>query len=894
MKCVKVTNVINDFAMLANSQFVENRVYDEEMEDIVAANQDLNINENNSKPKDDEIVPKIKAAVSLGLNFLSDRYSDVNNQVSIGESDDEDDVINNLVARPTKDNFSKRTLPYLIGSDDYIRDNYVGLSFEEETSPIDLTKNNEFDDGNEQMNNSPNENITVETVSSPSSIPPPPPSPVPSLSGAINMPKKTEENDEEDDIFTSKSSKKTNQNGDIRDQLSSLFGTTRKENLFDNEEDEDEDDDIFVSKPKPNKQITLKTETPVKKDAQQSPSSQTSNTQNKINEIEDEDQGKGDDDLFSPKLNKPKQNYEKTDFKDKLSSIISGANLPKRKESSEAEEDVDDDDDDDDIFTSKNKQKVVNKETISTTKSAANKIHSLFDEDDEDDDDIFSFASKSKPKESTGKQSQKSVNQAPEISHKEQKSKESKIHDIFDESDEDDDDIFSFTSKNKPKVEAKLEKEEKIIHNKEKLVNQEDKISNEKEKLIQKEEKIVNQEEKLVIKQDKIVNEEKPSTQPPKPIQRTTNKQPIIEDQSSDEDDLFTIATKKTENQVKSSRSQSSQSTSSTTITSVTTNMQQKANETNENDDLLNSASKNDFKNKLSSLLAGPNPLEQRRAQRKRIVNQSDEDEEDIFTNKEHEQVNKDINKEIDEDKKVNKEAVQNVTEEPVNEKVNEDNKVDKEATKPIPARRSVNAQKTKEIQSDDEDDLFNSKIINKQSEKATSNQSEKTTTKQNEKAISNQSEKTITKQNEETTTKQSEKIITKPIETPSSMTNSQKSFQDSDEDDDDIFNFRKKQNDKSNSKGPQLSSIFASTNKQSKINDKLFDESDDDDDLFNFATKKPQTSNKVEKKPKEPKEPKEPQAPITKTQVTKTTNNKPSLFEDDDDDDDDLFNFKK
>jgi WASH complex subunit FAM21 len=141
MRCVKVNNVINDFQMLANSQFVENRVYDEEMDDITTG---LNAVQNDesvvNKSKDEEIVPKIKSALTLGLNFLNERFNNIGSEVPQMDSDDDEDdqIIEALNSHATKDEFSQRLLPYIIGSEEFIKDNYVGLSCVEENPTIDL------------------------------------------------------------------------------------------------------------------------------------------------------------------------------------------------------------------------------------------------------------------------------------------------------------------------------------------------------------------------------------------------------------------------------------------------------------------------------------------------------------------------------------------------------------------------------------------------------------------------------------------------------------------------------------------------------------------------------------------------------------------------------------
>lgn len=139
--CVKVNNVMNDFQMLANSQFVENRVYDEEIDDIITGvsngiqNDEMIVN----KSKDEDILPKIKSALNIGLNFLSERFDNISKQTSQTDSDDENDqILEGLISHTAEDEYSQRLLPYIIGSEEFIKDNFVGLSCVEENPTIDL------------------------------------------------------------------------------------------------------------------------------------------------------------------------------------------------------------------------------------------------------------------------------------------------------------------------------------------------------------------------------------------------------------------------------------------------------------------------------------------------------------------------------------------------------------------------------------------------------------------------------------------------------------------------------------------------------------------------------------------------------------------------------------
>ncbi|CAG2113806.1 unnamed protein product, partial [Medioppia subpectinata] len=141
MNGVKVDNVINELQMLANSQFVENRVYDEEMDDIMPneANGRQSVEMVATKSKEEDILPKIKSALNIGLEFLGQRFDCVSKQVPQNDSDDENDqIVEGLISDTTRDEYSQRLLPYIIGSEDFINDNNVGLSRAYETANTDL------------------------------------------------------------------------------------------------------------------------------------------------------------------------------------------------------------------------------------------------------------------------------------------------------------------------------------------------------------------------------------------------------------------------------------------------------------------------------------------------------------------------------------------------------------------------------------------------------------------------------------------------------------------------------------------------------------------------------------------------------------------------------------
>uniref|UniRef100_T1JNH9 Uncharacterized protein n=1 Tax=Strigamia maritima TaxID=126957 RepID=T1JNH9_STRMM len=155
----RMHNAITDFLMLSNVQFVENRVYDEEI-------QEENLNNDNKAPvqkkskeeREAELLPIIREAVKFGLNVVENAFE----KHEVIDSDSEEEEDNSFHALPVlkpKDFYSHRPLPYVIGSEKFMRDDYAGLeevpSDEEEES-----EKEEIDEGQERENKDLSEEST--------------------------------------------------------------------------------------------------------------------------------------------------------------------------------------------------------------------------------------------------------------------------------------------------------------------------------------------------------------------------------------------------------------------------------------------------------------------------------------------------------------------------------------------------------------------------------------------------------------------------------------------------------------------------------------------------------------------------------------------------------------
>ncbi|XP_009987911.1 PREDICTED: WASH complex subunit FAM21A-like [Tauraco erythrolophus] len=115
--------------MLSNTQFIENRVYDEEVEEPIpkADIGDKTEQEKTREQKEADLIPKIQEAVNYGLQVLDSAFEQLD--IKAGNSDSEEEESNErveLILEP-KDLYIDRPLPYLIGSQQFMEQDDVGL-----------------------------------------------------------------------------------------------------------------------------------------------------------------------------------------------------------------------------------------------------------------------------------------------------------------------------------------------------------------------------------------------------------------------------------------------------------------------------------------------------------------------------------------------------------------------------------------------------------------------------------------------------------------------------------------------------------------------------------------------------------------------------------------------
>lgn len=122
--------VFNDFLMLSNTQFIENRVYDEEVEDPGPKPEAMERQpepEKTREQKEAELIPKVQEAVNYGLKVLESAFEQLDIKAGNSDSEDEEALEKVEPILEAKDLYVDRPLPYLIGSQAFMDQEDVGL-----------------------------------------------------------------------------------------------------------------------------------------------------------------------------------------------------------------------------------------------------------------------------------------------------------------------------------------------------------------------------------------------------------------------------------------------------------------------------------------------------------------------------------------------------------------------------------------------------------------------------------------------------------------------------------------------------------------------------------------------------------------------------------------------
>ncbi|XP_059676847.1 WASH complex subunit 2C isoform X2 [Gavia stellata] len=357
--------------MLSNTQFIENRVYDEEVEEPIpkADAGDKTEQEKTREQKEADLIPKIQEAVNYGLQVLDSAFEQLD--IKAGNSDSEEEESNErveLILEP-KDLYIDRPLPYLIGSQQFMEQDDVGLGdLSSEEGSVDSDRGSVID---------------------------------------------SEEKDEEesDDEFGNPSE------DDQKTRTAQMSDEDDYDgcDLFDSEKEEDEDGDLDEStRPKKKRPTSfadelaarIKGEVPVKQDEERLSLSQETKTRKMLKEkkevrVPSDDE---DDDIFKP----PKLTDEDFTPFGSRGGLFSGgtglfddeesdlfAEAPKGEETKEREERVPVSEGGSDVFSSTvivEKDKKPATQSIEKTPKQPGKVL-LFD----DDDDFFVGATKKPP-----------------------------------------------------------------------------------------------------------------------------------------------------------------------------------------------------------------------------------------------------------------------------------------------------------------------------------------------------------------------------------------------------------------------------------------------------------------------------------------------------------------
>ncbi|CAM4778733.1 unnamed protein product [Rotaria magnacalcarata] len=156
----RVQNCLNEFTSLANTQFIENRVYDEdETINAKASKKDEQSTEktvSNSEAQE-KVLQRYVEAIQYGLAILDTHFEHVeakldniqNGASSLADDDEDVGVPVEPILEP-KDPYIFRPLPYLIGTTEFMQDDFVGLGdllniHDEETYDVEQIEKVETD-----------------------------------------------------------------------------------------------------------------------------------------------------------------------------------------------------------------------------------------------------------------------------------------------------------------------------------------------------------------------------------------------------------------------------------------------------------------------------------------------------------------------------------------------------------------------------------------------------------------------------------------------------------------------------------------------------------------------------------------------------------------------------
>ncbi|CAF0880003.1 unnamed protein product [Adineta ricciae] len=268
----RVQNCLNEFTSLANTQFIENRVYDEDetasATDTKKEEQPADKTNVSNAEAQEKLLQRFVEAVQCGLAILDTHFERVDTKLdglqNAGAADVDDEEDGGVPIEPIlepKDQYIYRPLPYLIGTTEFIHDDYVGLGYlvevpddepigiDEKPGGIDLAISTSDDEKSVVSNDDLVETSTVPIVPAGASRPDyvPPLQPAPDSSSGT---------DDDEDPFAEKTDRKfeffPEKKPPISEQSNHKQVPTPKTNGFDFDGDqEDEEDPLFGTVQKP-------------------------------------------------------------------------------------------------------------------------------------------------------------------------------------------------------------------------------------------------------------------------------------------------------------------------------------------------------------------------------------------------------------------------------------------------------------------------------------------------------------------------------------------------------------------------------------------------------------------------------------------------------------------
>ncbi|KAJ6222087.1 hypothetical protein RDWZM_000632 [Blomia tropicalis] len=134
----KVNNLITSVLILTNTKFIENRVYEEDIKEIAPVRTPTSYKNDDASVSEKRIIDNLKNSVTTGINCLNEKYG-----LNLDDIDsfDKHNLLSSLYI--VNNPFINRPLPYLIGSNDFAKDTFVGLKVENIDNPIIVLDNTE-------------------------------------------------------------------------------------------------------------------------------------------------------------------------------------------------------------------------------------------------------------------------------------------------------------------------------------------------------------------------------------------------------------------------------------------------------------------------------------------------------------------------------------------------------------------------------------------------------------------------------------------------------------------------------------------------------------------------------------------------------------------------------